>query len=81
MQFMRYLGGSNRRHQQRLTDDVSHALELSQHLYEAGNDDDSFQEMRILCTPCSTWDAAADGISDGLQDGTQPPTASAKAYR
>ena len=64
---MRYLGGSNRRHQQRLTYDVSHALELSQHLYEAGNDDDSFQEMRILCTPCSTWDAAADGISDGLQ--------------
>jgi len=34
---------------------------------QAGNAEDSFQKVRILCNQCSTWDAAADGISDGLQ--------------
>ena len=54
----------HRRHQQRLTGDLSHVL--SQHRYEAGNAEDGVWEM-TLCNPCSNRDAATDGISDGLQ--------------
>ena len=64
VRFMRYPGRSHRRHQRRLTGDLSHAL--SQHLYEARNAADGFQGT-TPCNSCGTWETATDGISNGLK--------------
>ena len=64
VQFMRYPGGSHRRHQRRLEGEESQAL--IQHLYEAGNAKDDLQEM-CLSSSHSTW----GGINSGKNDGSQ----------